>query len=374
MIKSNKLQAQEYIDLVKMERSIKKIFKLQPVYEESFEDLKSILANKYANKRGFIKLFCQVLNYMDVEYELAFNISRFNDKFDKDFEAWNQITEAFIYIPSLKYYIMPSDAAVNNGWLSSSFANCNALYIKKITLGDNELGQGKVKFTESNSATINHDDMFIDLKLDDNFDDVKYTLKRVLKGETNTDLQTVWADVSEENKSKIYDGYLKITGENCKYTMPEAVNGIDDVANGFPFTVKGEVTDASLWEKAGNKYFFKVGTLIGPQSELYTKEERQNPIENTYNHGYHRVITFTIPDGYSIANLNDIKIEAKLDKDGKSACYFKSDYKIEGNKVTITCDEEYFIIDLPLSDYEQFRKVINASADFNKVKFIFIKK
>lgn len=269
---------------------------------------------------------------------------------------------------------MPADGATNNGLLTSSYANCYALYVKKTIINETEIGTYEVKFTEANSGKINHDDMYVDLKLDENFDDVTFSLKRVNIGETTADIQYIWENLVDEQKVKLFDAYLKLTGDNCKYSKPTVTNDLENFDLHFPFTLNTTVTDASLWEKAGNKYLLKVGTLIGPQSELYNKEKRQNPVENTHNHGYHRVITFTIPNGYTIINLQDIKIHAELKKDDKVACYFNSDYTIEGNKVTITCDEEYLAIDMPVSDYESFRKVINAAADFNKVKYIFTKK
>ncbi len=373
-IKTNKINAKSYLDMMHTEKTIKTIFKLQQINDDRFEDLKAILKNKYANTQGMTKLFCQILNGLNIEYELAFTRNRFEEKFDKEFEGWNHLNYGFIYIPSLNFYIMPAEGSANNGWLTSSYANCNALYIKKLNINETIFGKGEVKFTEANSCNINHDDIYINLKLDDNFEDVTYNLQRVTHGETTADIQYIWDNLVDEQKIKLYDSYLKLTEDNCKYTKPIVINDLENFDKHFPFTINTTVTDASLWEKAGNKYILKVGTLIGPQSELYNKDKRQNPIENTHNHGYHRVITFTIPEGYQIQNLNDIKIHAELKKNDKMACYFNSDFSIEGNKVTITCDEEYLQIDMSVSDYEDFRKVINAAADFNKVKYIFSKK
>ena len=52
---------------------------------------------------------------------------------------------------------------------------------------------------------------------------------------------------------------------------------------------------------------------------------------------------------------------------------FVSDFIIEKDKVIITDKEYYRNISLPKEDYENFRQVINAAADFNKVVLVFEK-
>ena len=98
---------------------------------------------------------------------------------------------------------------------------------------------------------------------------------------------------------------------------------------------------------------------------------RHTPVENRYNHGYHREITFEIPDGYSVSNLDAINMDV-FDSTGSAphTMEFHSYYKTDGNKVTIYCDEYYSQLRYPISMYEQFRRVINASADFNKVTLL----
>jgi hypothetical protein len=145
-------------------------------------------------------------------------------------------------------------------------------------------------------------------------------------------------------------------------------------APNHPFNIEGDVDISSLIENAGNKYLFKVGDAIGPQEEMYNPDKRQNPVENQFNHGYHREITFNIPDGYTINNLNDINMDVAVLEDGKETSYFHSHYTVDGNTVKIVINEDYEKIDYPVDQFAQFQKVINASADFNKVVLVMEKK
>jgi hypothetical protein len=53
---------------------------------------------------------------------------------------------------------------------------------------------------------------------------------------------------------------------------------------------------------------------------------------------------------------------------------FNSSYQAEGNIVKINILEEYRRTNYPLSQFEDFKKVINAAADFNKVTLVLEKK
>lgn len=50
---------------------------------------------------------------------------------------------------------------------------------------------------------------------------------------------------------------------------------------------------------------------------------------------------------------------------------FTSKYEINGNNLMVTCNEYYDEISVPIERYEEFRTVINAAADFNKITLVF---
>jgi hypothetical protein len=50
---------------------------------------------------------------------------------------------------------------------------------------------------------------------------------------------------------------------------------------------------------------------------------------------------------------------------------FFSSYKITDAEVSVLVEEYYKEINLPVQEYEPFKAVINASADFNKIVLLF---
>ena len=129
-----------------------------------------------------------------------------------------------------------------------------------------------------------------------------------------------------------------------------------------------------LMEKAGPKYLFKLGDVIGRQQEMYQDTKRELPVSVPFPHSENRSITINIPAGYKILNPDAIRIHQD-DKaaNGTATMGFDSDYKIDGDKLYVNIKEYYSALSYPVSYYETFRKVINASADFNKVVLVMVK-
>jgi hypothetical protein len=92
-----------------------------------------------------------------------------------------------------------------------------------------------------------------------------------------------------------------------------------------------------------------------------------------YAHSLDRVIRFTVPDGYKVTNLDVLNIDVFHEDKGERTMQFKSKYEVKGNEVVVTINEDYRRVIYEKELYEPFRKVINASADFNKIVVYFEK-
>ena len=63
-------------------------------------------------------------------------------------------------------------------------------------------------------------------------------------------------------------------------------------------------------------------------------------------------------------------MRAEMVENGKVSAYFTSWYEQTGNTIYIYSREVYPELEYPVSSFNEFREVINASADFNKKKLI----
>jgi hypothetical protein len=130
------------------------------------------------------------------------------------------------------------------------------------------------------------------------------------------------------------------------------------------------MTGSDLLEFAGDKVIFKLGNVIGEQSELYDTKPRQNGVDVEFQHVYRRTLVINVPDGYHFKGLDDLKIHHEATTGDKATSYFTSDYTLSGNKLTVTITEMYGDITYPFEKYPEFAAVVNAAADFNKVTLL----
>ena len=107
---------------------------------------------------------------------------------------------------------------------------------------------------------------------------------------------------------------------------------------------------------------------------MYQEKPRQLPVELPFPHVLQRIIHLHLPDGYAIKNLKDAEINIVHKEGDEVTMGFVSTAKQNGQDIEIIINESYKRLSYPLTQFEEFKKVINAAADFNKVVFVLEKK
>ena len=103
---------------------------------------------------------------------------------------------------------------------------------------------------------------------------------------------------------------------------------------------------------------------------MYNAKARTTNIELAYPHALVRTIKVTIPEGYMVKNLADLTFNELYKEKEITTLGFVCSYEQKGNILNITIKEDYRNATYPLQQFETFKKVINAAADFNKVVLI----
>jgi len=341
---------------------------------EEYRSVPDIFKNHVADEIGVLKLYHLLYDAAGIKHEIVLTTSRFDRPFDGQFESWAYMQKYLIYFPTTSKYIAPTEILSRYGYPPGDWICQQGLFIHSVSLGEFNAGVGQVKDIACNDYKESMNDIFADTKFDLDAGTVNLHFKQTFAGYEAYEIQPVYSYLSDEEKKQLAENLFKATFPDAK---PENV-----VVSGYkeadlfrnPFVIEADFSTNTVIEKAGPKYLFKIGQLIGPQSELYRDTVRHTPIENHFNHGYHRVLAFTIPEGYKVTNLDAVNMDISDDNNGTRTMEFHSYYKTEGNKVTVTIDEDYRQLRYPISMYDKFRKVINASADFNKVVLFLEKK
>jgi hypothetical protein len=332
-----------------------------------------ILKSKFANEGAIARLYVQFFEAANVNYELIVGVSRFKKRFDKSFETWNFMDKYYFYFPNTKKYIDPNNPLARYGQISLPMEGTDALFISNITIGEMKTALAKVKAIPFSTSSLNYDNINAEISFPKNLDGVNIKMKRTFAGHQASDMKGYFMLSNDEQRSKILENILKATlKEDAVFSNSVAQNyNLNSEEADKDFIITTDISTKSMLEKAGNKYFFKLGDIIGPQAELYNERPRQQAIDISNAHSYLRKIKINIPENYKIRGLEGIKRDVSFEYNGKKAMGFVADYQIEGQVLNVTIEEYYNEVLLPISVYDNFQKVINAAADFNKLTLVF---
>jgi len=367
-----KLSTEEKIR--KIESEVKTKFAISTETKEDYYDVERILKNKYANATGIVKLYMAVFDDAGIDSQLVLTCDRTNKKFDGTFDTWNYLNDYLIYFPEANNFIAPDQPLMRYGFIPATFTNTDGLFIKKVSIGDYETGVSKIKNIPASDYTLSYNKLYEDIRLDPDLGGLSMHIKQTYTGYEAQAYQPIYGFLPDEDKKKLTEALLKILGNEGTVSNAKVSNVDEHSILVNPFMVEGDLKTSAALEKAGNKYLFKIGSLIGPQAELYQEDTRKTDVENQFNHGYYREINFTLPEGYKISNTDALNIDVFDAENNERTMEFKSSFKLDGDKLQVIIDEDYRKINYPLSKFEAFRKVINASADFNKIVLVLEKK
>jgi hypothetical protein len=364
-------------DALTMEAKIRKIecyvkarFVIRQEEEPDFYDVEKVIKNKYGNPTGIVKLYLALFSEAGIDHQLVLTCDRTSKRFDGDFDTWNYLSEYLIYFPAVDNFIAPHMPMTRFGFVPPEWTNNEGLFIKRISEDNHETGTGHIKKIPPPDYQSNYNTLEENIRMEPDFSAIDMHILQSYTGYEAMAYQPVYDFLPEEDKKKLSEALLKIIGNEGTLTNVQVSNSDDNSVLINPFIVQGDLKTSSPIEKAGNKYLLKFGSLIGPQAELYQEDERKTDVETPFNHGYHREITLMIPEGYKITNPDVLITDVFDAENNERTMEFKSSYTLEGQKLHVVIEEDYRKINYPVSKFDAFRKVINASADFNKINLI----
>jgi hypothetical protein len=199
-------------------------------------------------------------------------------------------------------------------------------------------------------------------------------IHRVFTGELASYYQSIWQLVPQENQKELMSPIFSMANQQTNISDFTLSNARPSDIGRKPLVWDVNLTANSLVEQAGNDILIKIGETIGEQAEMYQPSERKLPVVVNEVHNYYRRIVFEIPEGYNASGLEELNLNVELVNNGKISCCFTSWFELLGNKLCIYSKEYYTESGYPAARFEEFRKVINAAADFNKRTIILTKK
>lgn len=366
--KSDDLQEQIW----NIENKIKKTISYDR-YIDNKETLSDIINTKQANQTDILKIYLAVFKKFKIENNIVFTSNRYKIPFDKEIESFENLSELLFYFPTIKKYLTPTEIEYRIPLFPATVANNNGLFIKEKTFAGVKMGVGEINYIEIPGAEITHDIMNITVDFTQDIENPLITNNITFGGYSGLNFQPIKDFASAEQ----YKTVLKSIAENytveAEYKTLATENDGTEFIGKKPFVLNVTFDGKDLTKKAGENYLFSVGETIGKQMEFYQENKRTLPVEIDYPHFYTRNIKILLPKGATVKNLDKFVMDFKTDINGKTEAAFISKYTKNGDEILVENTEFYNIINYPLNKFEEYKAVINAAADFNKIVIIVTK-
>lgn len=351
-------------------RKIENWVKNNITVKKNLENKKSLVENiklKQCNFREISKLYIALFQSADIDFEYV-KTGDINDQpFRTDFNAMNYLDMTLFYFPGIDQFLSPEDDSYRLGLTPSSVQGEYGLFMKPIAYNPTLKTLGyEVKYIPVQGGKTNSDTLNIQIKIDPANQLLTTNTQRIMHGDFGKSFQSILHLMDDKKRKELTETLFAMGKEHTDVIRSEYVNSTPDNIGYRPLVWNLELQSKALIEFAGKDLLVRIGETIGQQSELYQEKKRILPISVGILHDYYRKITFTVPTGYAVANLNDLNMRVEMKKEGKTSCIFTSNATLSGNIVTIVSTEYYLDEGYPASRYNEFRDVINAAADFNK--------
>lgn len=363
-LKVQKLKTDEE-KILAIEKYLKNNIAIKDESGPGLSDPAAILARNYGNETGLSRIYAMCFFELGIPHQLVITCNRNDSRFVSEFEDYYNLDEYLFYFPESQKYLSPANFPLRLGPAPSYLAGNNGLFV---TI---PYGFGQVREIKPMKYTDNTIKLDAEILFDKNMEYVTVKKRQSWTGHTAFIYRQNFEYADDENKELFIRELLASGLDDAVIKSKNSANDdIEKNATSLPLELNGEYTCGSLLENAGNSYILNVGDIIGPQSELYQDHERQTDISFPYPKEYLHHIYFTIPEGYTVKGLDDIKINKELKVKGEVYASFTSNYTLKGNVVDITVHEFYAVADISKDFYEGFRSVINAASDFQKVALV----
>ena len=338
-------------------------------------DLEDVISLKQSGKYNAVRLFAALFRAAEIDFELVMTSDMEVTPFDPEFNSYNYLDEYLLYFPSIRAFLTPDDPAYRLGMIPGNYQGGYGIFMHPINYNE-KINTLAYDIRQIPQATCynNTDSLFQVITVDLDQDELKAKTRRTFYGDIGRSFQAFWQFTPQDKREDLMKVVFNMGSENTRIDSYKVSNELPEYIGLKPISWDVESTATALVENAGDDVIVKIGETIGTQSQLYQSTSRKLPIKIDVLRNYYRKIIFNIPDGYVVTNPNDLNMHVEMKNNGKTSCIFTSEAKLQDRQLVIISTEYYSESDYPVSRYEEFRNVINASADYNKKTLVIRKK
>ena len=341
------------------------------------EPVADILKKKKTTEQGLMRCFAACFGAAQIPYEVATTSNRFGELVDEDFEVYSHLSDLLFYFPQQQHFLAPSAVAYRYPWVPYQYNFNKVIVTRTTTLGSARNARATVKTMAPTAYNTSGHHTEATIRWPEGMGSAPVAaVTSRMEGYNSIEIRQVMNWAPEEDKKNLINllsGVSETPEALLDYTVehPE----FEALYSNTPVVLKARIKGDALIEKAGPRYLLQLGKVIGRQTEMYEEEKRTLPVDIGYAHILKRQLRVEVPEGYRITNPEATRFNIVVpDGAGERQMGFTADYRMEGNALVVDILEDYHQTQMPPAAFEDYRKVVNAAADFNKVALVLEKK
>lgn len=338
---------------------------------DNASEIEQIVKTKVASNFGATRLIIGVLESAGLKPSIVFPSKRDDTPIDESFENFRLLNDIIFYFPETDKFLDPVNIENRYPVINPTCGATTGIFIKETEIGGFKSAIASFDTIPLLPFESSSTDMDVTIKFNKERDSLHIDSKQILSGYSSVTYRFIYNSIPKDKHEDFTKDIVSNISESDSITKMKIDNmDYSNVYDNKPLVISAHIQSADLLESAGPNMLIKIGEIIGTQAQMYDDKKRKLPIVIQYPHDLKRIIRLEIPSGYKIKNLNDLKLNI-IDKDAKgSTMGFISDYTLNGNLLTININEYYKETYYPVERIDEFKSVINAAADFNKIVLV----
>lgn len=357
-----------------VENHLKTNYHAYNINHSFFSNISTVKAMHLGNDVAFLKLYNYIFNMLKIDHNIVFTTDKNSKAFDKKFEGKNFMSEALIYFPTLKKYIYSLDD-YRLGLTNPRFTGNEGAFMEEISMGKATTFIPTFKTIQPLPYTENFDSIRVNLTVHPDSKEIKGSVEHTIQGYRACGIQTNMSEYETEDEENLIEYALGFGNENVNVSGEKYYhNKPEDIAVN-PLRMKARFSTSDWAAFSSKQIDMTIGGFIGKQSELDWKQPRLLPIDISYGHYGAYTIVLEIPQGYSLHDNYKNLDRAIYDTDNEASAQagFVVKTEVKDGKLLINCYEFYKKLHYEVSEYENIKKIWNASYEFNKAKITLVK-
>ncbi|MCS6969255.1 MAG: DUF3857 domain-containing protein [Cytophagales bacterium] len=329
--------------------------------ERLHESVAEVLEQRTAGKVDIVQLYAILFTLADISHRILITTDRTYTEFDSDFATPYALEEFIFHFTHSNYYFAPTHPEYSIGLIPAALQGNHALVVTPpFDEWEEVTTEQFIEKLPISSYTKSIDQNYLYLKLDAKAEKLFINWERTLSGHFATILRRLnWLNSAEEFKyllcktSQYYVPYstiLQIKWQDC------------DLPDNTPqVTLHTELQADGLLEQAGQTRLLRIGRMVetGVRNAL-----------PAYPFGRYHQIQMQIPEGWLVANMEELNRSIALYEEGTLYASFCSRAVLENSLLTITIEEKFPEIAVPEQLMPAYLKIKQAAASFGYVTLV----